>query len=308
MSAPALASKAKLYPILRLLRPHQNVKNGFVLIGLMFADHWTQPLLIQAVIVFLAFCAMSSAVYAFNDILDRDEDRKHPLKKNRPIASGEVSVRLASYLAAFLFVLALVVSGAIGILALLPVLAYALLNVGYSLYWKRIAVVDVFIISAGFMLRILAGTVGIGIAPSSWLLLCGLMLTLFLGFAKRHTELTEVENLHVDGKPCTRRVLDEYNIAMIRQFMAVSAACVIISYSIYTVAPETVARHHTQGLIATVPFVVYGVFRYLYLLHRGGHGTDTAWDVVNDVHMRITVLGWFVTAVAVLASGRQGGF
>lgn len=285
----------------KLLRPHQYIKNSFVLLGVVFSGQWDQESLMAAGIAFLAFCAIASSVYVLNDILDAEADRQHPTKKDRPIASGAVSVRLAWWLSAGLAVLATSVAVWASEWVAAFVVAYALLNIGYSLRWKHVAVLDVFIISAGFMLRILAGTVGLGITPSSWLLLCGLMLTLFLGFAKRRAELLALEEAGINNGALTRQVLDDYRPMMIEQFMAISAASTVLTYSLYTVSPDTVAKHGTNTLIYTVPFVVYGIFRYIFLLHRRGKGNDTARDLYTDPHLLWTLTGWVIVTLAVLA-------
>lgn len=287
-------------PFIRLLRPHQYVKNGFVFLGVIFSGQWDQTILMSAGLVFLAFCAIASSVYIMNDILDVEADRLHSTKKNRPIASGAVPVLVGWVLAGILALLAIGFSLLISLWAAACVLVYAVLNVGYSLQWKHIAVLDVFIISAGFMLRILAGTVGLGISPSSWLLLCGLMLTLFLGFAKRRAELLALEEAGITDAALTRRVLDDYRPAMIEQFMAISAASAILTYSLYAVSPETIAKHGTDALIYTVPFVVYGIFRYIFLLHSHGKGNDTARDLFSDRHLLATVAGWMTVTVWIL--------
>ena len=289
------------HPIIRLLRPHQYVKNGFVLLGPIFAVRWDNATLAAALIVFLAFCAAASAVYVFNDLTDIDADRAHPRKCNRPLASGETRIATGWRLTVALTLAALIAATAVSLWAGALVGAYIAMNVGYSLRWKHIVVVDVFLISTGFMLRILAGTQGLGIAPSPWLLLCGLMLTLFLGFAKRRAELLMLEDSEVRDTSLTRRVLDDYNPAMIEQFMAITAACTILSYSLYTVSGDTISRHDTSALIYTVPFVVYGVFRYIFLLHRHGHGDDTASTLTSDPHLLITVAAWIGVTVFVLA-------
>jgi 4-hydroxybenzoate polyprenyltransferase len=286
--------------LIKLIRPHQYIKNGFVLIGVIFAGLWYPPTLISAGLAFLAFCAIASSVYVLNDILDVEADRQHPTKRNRPLASGAVSLSTAWWLAGGLFCFALVLVLQVGLCAFVFVLAYALLNIGYSVRWKHVAVLDVFIISGGFMLRILTGTVGLGIPPSSWLLLCGLMLTLFLGFAKRRAELLALERAGVHDRALTRRVLNDYSPMMIEQYISISAACTILSYSLYTVSGDTVARHGTDTLIYTVPFVVYGMYRYLFLLHKRGNGNDTARDLYADRHLLITVVCWVVVTVAVL--------
>lgn len=288
--------------LLRLLRPHQWIKNGFVLLGVMFSRQWDTSTLLAAVFAFLAFCAITSSVYVFNDILDIEADRQHPTKKVRPLASGAISLRGGWMISGGLALMALLFAAVTGTWVAFFIVMYAALNIGYSIRLKHIAVLDVFIISAGFMLRILAGTVGLGIAPSSWLLLCGFMLSLFLGFAKRRAEFFTMENngLH-ETRALTRRVLKDYSPMMIDQFMAISAACTILSYSLYTVNSETVTRHGTKALIYTVPFVIYGVFRYIFLLHRRGKGNDTALDLYSDPHLLLTVFAWGVVTLVVLS-------
>jgi 4-hydroxybenzoate polyprenyltransferase len=272
-----------------------------VFLGVVFAGQWELQTLALSGLVFIAFCMMASAVYVMNDMVDVESDRLHPMKRQRPLPSGAISLRSAAWLSAGLALLALVIAATVSLFALLFLLAYALLNVGYSLQWKHIVVLDVFIIAAGFMFRIFAGTLGIGIAPSSWLLLCGLMLTLFLGFAKRRAELRVLENAGINDPVVIRKVLDNYTPLMIEQFMSISAACAILTYSLYTMSAETVARHHTEAMIYTVPFVVYGIFRYLFLLHVKGRGDDTALDLYTDPHLLVTVVAWMVTTLVVLA-------
>ena len=169
-------------------------------------------------------------------------------------------------------------------------LAYLALNLGYSYGLKNIAILDVFIIAAGFMLRIFAGTWGVNIVPSYWLLLCGLLLTVFLGFAKRRAELTASDGNGAQGAS-QRPVLYDYSPALLDTMMAISAAGVIVSYSLYTVSPDTIALHRTDKLIYTLPFVLYGIFRYIFLLHRSG-GEDPAWTLLTDAHMLIVCALW----------------
>lgn len=287
-----------LSPYLRLLRPHQWVKNGFVFVGLIFSRGWEQPALVaQVVLAALAFSLAASCIYVFNDLADRERDRQHPTKRHRPIASGAVQVPQAVALGALCLVAGLALAWQVswGVLAVVAI--YLFINGAYSLGLKHVAVLDVFIIAAGFMLRILAGTLGVGIAPSAWLLLCGLMLTLFLGFAKRRAELDALA-----GKAGShRKVLNDYDPAMLDQFITISAGAAIVSYSLYTVAPETVALHGSRYLIYTVPFVVYGIFRYLFLLHRRGGGGDPAAELLRDKHLLVAFLGWLGAVVGLLA-------
>lgn len=288
--------------LIRLLRPHQWLKNGFVLVGLLFGHAWNDPARVtQALLAFAAFCLLASAVYVMNDLVDRQQDRRHPHKRRRPLASGAVGVPAAlalmtgCYAGGFALVL--------GSDSRAPwlFLLYVALNVAYTLRLKHVVVLDVFIIAAGFMLRILVGTLGIGIAPSQWLLLCGLMLTLFLGFAKRRAELGALGMSGRLGDASShRRVLEHYSTALLDQLMTVTAAGTIVSYSLYTVSPETVALHGTTNLIYTVPFVIYGMFRYLFLLHRRGGGGDPARQLLDDPHLLAALAGWLLLVLAML--------
>jgi 4-hydroxybenzoate polyprenyltransferase len=293
-----------VHPLIRLMRPHQWVKNGFVFVGLLFGHAWEQgeatSLFLQALGAFIAFCLLSSAVYVGNDIADRAQDRLHPDKRQRPLASGAVGVPAALALAAacLLGAAALVFglfapAGLPGSQAPWIFAAYLVMNAGYSAGLKHVVVLDVFIIAAGFMLRILAGTLGIGIAPSHWLLVCGLMLTLFLGFAKRRAEL----NALMEESGAHRPVLDQYTAPMLDQFITLAAGATVIAYSLYTVSEETIALHGTPWLILTVPCVAYGLLRYLYRLHRAGGGGDPAREFLTDPHL-LGVFGLWLLLVA----------
>ena len=287
--------------VIKLARPHQYLKNGFVLLGPLFAHQWDLATLTQAAMAFLAFCAMASAVYVLNDIMDIEADRAHPVKCKRPLPSGAISIGMAKNLLVLLIVGSVILSLLASTWVTLFVLTYFIINIFYSWHLKHVVILDVFLISSGFMLRILAGTVGLGITPSAWLLLCGFMVTLFLGFAKRRAELLMIEATEGTNNGLTRRVLDDYSPEMLEQFIAVTAACTIIAYGLYTVSPQTVAIHGSNNLIYTLPFVVYGIFRYLYLLHRRAKGNDTAKDLVQDRHLLVTVVAWVFTTLWVLS-------
>lgn len=285
-------------PVVRLMRPHQYLKNGFVLIGALFGHQWDPFTLLQACLVFIAFCCMASAVYILNDIMDIEADRAHPIKCERPLPSGQLTLSFARKLMTGLVVASVLFALSVSAWATLFVLVYFGLNVLYSWRLKHVVILDVFIIASGFMLRILAGTVGLGITPSDWLLLCGLMITLFLGFAKRRAELLMTKD---DRGARSRRVLDDYSPAVLEQFIAVTAACTLLSYGLYTVSPKTVAIHGNDDLIYTLPFVLYGMFRYLFLLHHRAMGNDTAKDLATDRHLLTTVGAWVIVSVWVLA-------
>ncbi len=282
--------------LLKLMRPHQWVKNAFVFMGVLFGHAWDVPeALVAAVLAAGAFCSISSAIYIVNDYADRERDRLHPTKRQRPLASGRVTPARALALAAMLAVLGAALALKAGVAVLLIVAAYAALNLLYSFSLKNQVILDVFLIGAGFLLRILAGTAGIGIEPSKWLLVCSLFLTLFLGFTKRRSELREAEH------GSHRKALLQYSPALLDNMMAITACAAIMSYSLYTMSAETAALHGTDNLIYTIPFVAYGMFRYLYLLHAAQAGTDTSQDLVRDRHLLATVLGWAATTLWLIA-------
>ncbi len=288
-----------LLPYVRLLRLQQWVKSGFVFVGLLFGHAWSDPEIIgNVLLVALAFSLAASSIYVINDLADRERDRQHPKKRLRPLASGAAAVGPALVLAGGATLTALLLAAQVSWPALSIIIAYLLLNVGYSLGLKHVAILDVFIIAAGFMLRLLIGTWGVDIAPSEWLFLCGLMLTLFLGFAKRRAELAALD----DDAGSHRQVLDDYDTTMLDQLITVCAAAAIVSYSLYTVSAETVELHGTHRLILTVPLVVYGVFRYLFLLHRRGGGGDPTSELLTDRHLLAAGGLWLLTVLAVLGS------
>jgi 4-hydroxybenzoate polyprenyltransferase len=288
----------KLSELLRLMRPHQWVKNTFVFTGLLFGHAWHNAGLVSgAVTAFAAFCLVSSAVYVVNDIVDIEQDRRHPKKRLRPLAAGQIPVAAAATFAILLGAAGLALGWLASPVVLAILIAYALMNVAYTLRLKHVVILDVFIIATGFMLRILAGTLGIGIAPSQWLLLCGLMVTLFLGFTKRRAEIIALN----EDKTSHRKVLEHYSPVLLDKMIGITAAGLIMSYSLYTVNPDTVRIHGTANLIYTVPFVMYGVFRYIYLLHHQSRGGDTAHDLVRDPHLLIVVGAWIIATFWLIA-------
>lgn len=279
---------------LRLLRPHQWIKNSFVFIGIFFAHAFANSLLFEkALFAFVAFCLMSSAVYIYNDIIDYPQDRLHATKKNRPLASEKITLKAAVMITMFLFWCAIGVAFFASNTVVSIITSYFLLNMAYTHFLKRIVIIDVFCISAGFMLRILAGTAGVGITPSAWLLFCGLTLTLFLGFAKRRAEVSWL----AENPFLARAVLKEYGQVFLDKMISIMASCTIMGYALYTMSPETIQYHQTQNLIYTVPFVIYGIFRYLYLLHRKKGGEDTAMDLIKDKPFMIAVAGWLAMII-----------
>lgn len=292
----ATGSRNRLRDVVRALRPHQWIKNGFVFLGIIFSGDWRDLQMAgRVVLAAVAFSLVASSVYLCNDLLDLASDRLHPVKRRRPIAAGLVTPGLAWALAALLVLGGVALAYSVSPACALISLVYLAENVAYSQGLKRVVLLDVFMIAFGFMLRILAGTWGVGIAPSSWLLLCSLMLTLFIGFGKRWAELGDSS----DDPGQFRAVLSRYNRQVLNQFTGICAGGAILSYGLYTLDPTTVALHQTENLIYTIPFVIYGVFRYLYLLQLG-EGGDPSKLVLKDPHIVVTVLLWLTTVILVL--------
>jgi 4-hydroxybenzoate polyprenyltransferase len=266
--------------LVRLLRPKQWVKNTFVLAGILFGGQVHNATLLQAAaLAFVAFSLMSSSIYILNDYLDRESDKVHPTKRHRALASGAVTPLQAACAAIACVAISLTAAALADVRVIAIVLAYLAINCAYSVSLKHQAVIDVFCIASGFMLRILAGTWGIRIPPSGWLILTGMFITLFLGFSKRRAEWTEVAEA---GAHTRRPVLGLYSRELLDTFLSITATGTVLSYGLYTLDPATIALHHTSKLIYTLPFVLFGLFRYLFLLHRHHKGENPSADVFTD--------------------------
>lgn len=274
-----LASSPKLdvAAMVRLLRLRQWTKNVFVCAGLLFGAQLHDPrLLLKAALAFAAFGLMGSSVYVFNDYCDRESDKSHPAKRARPLASGAVTPSQAFMAAGICLVLSFATASLADVRVLFIVTTYLLINVAYGLRLKHQPVIDVFCISSGFMLRILAGTWGIGIPPSGWLILTGMFITLFLGFGKRRAERSDASGIE------RRPVLATYSRELLDTFLSITATGTVLSYGLYTLDPRTIDLHHTDKLILTLPFVLFGLFRYLYLLHSSDTGENPSRELLTD--------------------------
>lgn len=281
--------------LVMLLRPHQWVKNVFVLFGVVFGHFAvTESILYSAALAAISFCLAASSGYIINDLIDAEKDSQHPTKRNRPIASGRVSRTQALMLHVLVFPTAILLAFAAGTNVVLAVCGYMLIQFAYTVKLKQVPILDVFCISAGFMLRIVAGTAAIGLALSQWMLLCGFTLTLFLGFVKRRAELRHAgENL--------RAVLRHYPPVFLDKMISLTAGLVIVSYATYTVSPETIRIHQTENLIYTVPFVAYAIARYMLVLHStAGAGEDTAKDLFTDYHLVGSGVSWFAAVLFII--------
>jgi len=279
---------------IELLRPHQWVKNAFVLVGLLFGHAWNDGATVWAALgATLAFCLASGAVYAFNDARDAEQDRGHPDKRSRPVARGALSVAEAMAIAALVAAASLALAAWVSWHAAAIVAAYLAISAAYTLGFKRVPVLDVVIIAAGFMLRLLAGTLGIGIEPSRWLLACGFLLTLFLGFAKRRAEIARL----AEDAGQHRAVLESYSSGFLDKAILLSVTGMVAAYAWYTLAAETAQLHGTGSLVLTVPWVLLGTGRYLYRLRRRGGGGDPAEELLRDPLLAVAVAGWLATVL-----------
>jgi len=288
----------RILDLLQLMRPHQWLKNAFVFVGVIFGHAWfALDKLAQASFAAAAFALAASCIYIINDYADRERDRAHPHKRHRPLASGRVTPGTAFALAGVLALGSCALAVLAGKLVAGIVAAYAIMNVAYSFSLKGIVILDVFIIAAGFILRILAGTVGIDITPSQWLIVCSVFLTLFLGFAKRRAELLSIGSDFISH----RRVLLNYNASLLDKLIAICAGGALMCYALYTTSQATAEVHGTENLVYTLPFVMYGFFRYLYLLHAKHAGTDTSVDLARDPHLLATLVLWGTVTAFLIA-------
>ena len=286
------------------LRPHQWTKNLVVLAALVFAERlYHVPSLVLAGGAFVVFCALSGAVYLVNDLLDLEGDQRHPVKRMRPLPSGALSPSVAKAAAAALAGVALAASSAIGFRFAAVAALYFGAMMAYSLALKNIVVVDVLVVAMGFVLRALAGAVAIGVAFSHWLLICTLLFALFLALAKRRQELT----LLAGGAAEHRKILGEYSPYLLDQMIAVVTASTVVSYALYTLAPETITRLGTDRLVWTLPFVLYGILRYLYLVHQKEEGGNPTEVLLNDRPILVTVALWAATVVTLIYHGHESG-
>lgn len=290
----------QLLPLLRALRPKQWIKNGFIPVGWFFALWdaneratalgWTP--FCRELLAVICFSAIASAIYLINDSRDASADRLHPAKRTRPIASGELSVRHALCASLLLTLL-----GSIGAFLLTPSFCflccgYILMQLAYTFRLKQMPFVDVFIVALGFVLRAIAGTLVVPVRLSPWLLLCVFLLALFLALCKRRHE-----RVALDGDTATRSVLAHYTPALLDMQIGIVAACVISAYSMYTLSTETIQRFHNEHLGLTIPFVVFGLFRYLHLVYNKEQGGAPEMVLLTDRTIICTVLGFFITVV-----------
>lgn len=282
---------------LRALRPHQWTKNLLVFAALLFSKHLFEPgPFVRASLAFVCFCGLAGAVYLWNDIADIERDRLHPKKKHRPLAAGRLSIRTATLGAIALVTGALTASFALDVRLGLCASAYLGLNLAYSFGLKHVVILDVLSISMGFVMRALAGAYAIDVPVTEWLLVLALLLALFLALAKRRHELT---SLSADATS-HRAILAEYSPYLIDQMTSVVTASVVTAYTFYTLSPETVQKFGTSKLSWTLPLVLYGIFRYLYLVHQKERGDSPTDMLLTDKPLLVTVALWVVLVIAIV--------
>jgi 4-hydroxybenzoate polyprenyltransferase len=292
-----------IQPLLKSLRPTQWPKNVFVLAPLVFGGLLLNAqVTLRAALALVAFCCASSAVYLINDIRDREEDRRHPLKRLRPIAAGTLKVPVAVLAVLVLVGAAGLLSARLGRPFALVLGAYLILNVLYTLWLKHMVILDVMSIAISFVLRVEAGSTATGIEVSRWLLLCTIFLALFLAFSKRRHEITLLAHEASGQRP----VLDHYSPAFLDQMINVVTASSVVSYALYCVAPETVEKYHTQDLVLTIPLVLYGIFRYLYLMYQRPGERNPTEAILRDPPFLINIVLWGLVVVWIVY-GREAG-
>ncbi len=282
--------------VLLSLRPRQWAKNLFVFAGLIFSQSLFTPLVWPALGAFAIFCALSGAIYVFNDVADVEKDRRHPTKRNRPIARGALSVRAATTIGVVLVVGSLILAFRLSIAFGLVALAYASLLTAYSIWLKHVVIVDVLTVAAGFVLRAVAGAAAIAVEISGWLVICTILVALFLALGKRRHEYRTLRGDAAAHRP----ILAEYSESFLDQLVAVVTSSTVTAYALYTMSPETVAKFHTRLLPVTLPFVLYGIFRYLYLLYRRELGGNPSDLVLSDRALLVNTALWMLALLGII--------
>lgn len=276
------------------MRPEQWIKNFFVFTALLFSKNlFNLSKDIDALVGFIIFCMITGCAYMINDLVDLEKDKLHPTKSQRPIASGRLNKTTAIKITTIICLVSLSFAFYINSFFGIIVLTYFLLNIGYSIYFKNIVIIDVVTIASGFVLRVLGGAVIISVTSSQWLILCTILLSLFLGFSKRRHELVLLE----DNATGHRKVLEHYSPYFLDQMISVVTASTVICYALYTMSKDTIEKLGTSKLIYTIPFVLYGIFRYLYLVHQKEKGGSPTEIVFTDKPMIVNIILWVIASI-----------
>ena len=286
-----------LVEILKSLRPYQWTKNLFVFAPLIFSQNiFNAPYLFKTILAVTIFCLLSGAVYIWNDLRDIEDDKLHPVKSQRPLASGRLGKTSAVVAFVFFSLVGLGCAFLLNSTFFILVLVYLLLQILYSAWLKHVVILDVLLIAAGFLLRVSAGGVVIKVDVSEWLLICTFLLALFIALSKRRHELVLLEENASSHRP----ILQEYSPYLLDQMISVVTASTVVAYCLYTISDETVAKFGSSRLVYTVPFVLYGIFRYLYLIHKKGEGGSPESLILKDKPFLAGILLWIASAVILL--------
>ena len=286
-----------LVEILKSLRPYQWTKNLFVFAPLIFSQNiFNAPYLFKTILAFTIFCLLSGAVYIWNDLRDIEDDKLHPVKSQRPLASGRLGKTSAVVAFVFFSLVGLGCAFLLNSTFFILVLVYLLLQILYSAWLKHVVILDVLLIAAGFLLRVSAGGVVIKVDVSEWLLICTFLLALFIALSKRRHELVLLEENASSHRP----ILQEYSPYLLDQMISVVTASTVVAYCLYTISDETVAKFGSSRLVYTVPFVLYGIFRYLYLIHKKGEGGSPESLILKDKPFLAGILLWIASAVIII--------
>ena len=281
------------------LRPKQWVKNVFIFAPMIFSLHLFQLAYIRnSLIAFVLFSLVSGSIYVFNDVIDRKKDQFHPEKKKRPIAAGKLGAPAALTAAGFLLLAVLSTAAQLNRSFFLIALAYCLMNVLYSLVLKRVVIIDIMIIALGFVLRVMAGGVINHILLYPWILISTFLLAIFLALIKRRQELLKMQK--EEPELPTRLTLKSYNISLLDQMISISTAATLISYIMYVLSPEVQEKFHSQRLYYTVPFVLFGIFRYLFLSYTKGEGESPSEIIYTDLPFTLNIILWVVVFIVLV--------
>lgn len=278
--------------IFKLMRPKQWIKNFFVFAAMIFSGKFTNThILIMNIFVFIMFCLISSCVYILNDLVDVNKDREHPQKKNRPIASGKVTKLQAILMEVILFSIVSIISYRISLKLLAVFLVYFLINILYSLKLKNIVIIDVMIITFGFVLRVESGSISTNVQLSPWMILCTILISLFMALNKRKSEIITLK----DKSGAHRKILDEYSVVLIDNMLTIVTPSILIAYCLYTFSSI-----QSRTMMVTIPFVLYGIFRYQYLMLKNNIGGKPEDVFQKDLPFLINVVLWAVVVICII--------
>jgi 4-hydroxybenzoate polyprenyltransferase len=289
--------KNLIHNLLRTLRPQQWIKNLILFTPLVFSERLFEMRAFGIVSIgFALFSLAASGIYAMNDLADVTRDRKHPVKSKRPIASGMISRSFIAVVSVILMSSSIVAGFLVSMNFGVFILVYVVLNIVYSYGLKTVVILDVMTVAIGFVLRVLAGAVIVNVPASEWLIICTLLLSLFLGFSKRRHELGLLDARASDH----RNVLGQYSAGFLDQMIAIVTATTVMSYALYTISNETVQKFGTNHLYYTIPFVLYGIFRYLYLVHKRDEGGNPTHTIITDVPLIVNVMLWIIVTILII--------